>query len=62
VVIDLTVSQGERREQESIRVVELKPEQEVEVLEFNVDENGGAIQIRGSIQADEGKLEWQQRL
>jgi hypothetical protein len=43
-------------------VGELKPDTEVGLLEFNVDEKGGAILIKGSIQADEGKLEWQQRL
>jgi hypothetical protein len=61
-VLDLTVTQGDRQEHESIRVKELKPGSEVEVLEFNVDDNGGVVQIKGTIQADEGKLEWQQRL
>jgi hypothetical protein len=32
------------------------------VLEFDVDDNAGSVQIKGSISADEGKLEWQQRL
>jgi hypothetical protein len=62
VVIDLTVSQGDSQERESLRVAELKPDAEVQVLEFNVDDQGGAVQIKGSLQADEGKLEWQQRL
>jgi hypothetical protein len=61
-VVQLTVSQGDKSETESLRIAEIKPDQEVDVLEFDVDSKGGAISITGSIQADEGKLEWQQRL
>jgi hypothetical protein len=61
-VIQLTVSQGDHSESDSLRIGELAPEGEVEVLEFDVDAKGGAISITGTIQADEGKLEWQQRL
>jgi hypothetical protein len=62
VVIDLTVKQADNEEQESIRVPSLAPDAEVDVLEFNVDEQGGAVQIKGVITAEEGKGEWQQRL
>ncbi|MFT3924879.1 MAG: hypothetical protein QM778_20255 [Myxococcales bacterium] len=61
-VVQLTVSQGDHSETDSLRAAELKPDSEVDVLEFNVDDKGGAILIKGTIQADEGKLEWQQRL
>jgi hypothetical protein len=61
-VIDVTVTQGESSEQNSVRVSVLAPDTQVDVLEFDVDENGGAVQIKGVISADEGKLEWQQRL
>ena len=61
-VLQLTVSQGDKSETDSLRIGEWKPETEVEVLEFNVDSKGGEILIEGTIQADEGKLEWQQRL
>lgn len=44
-VVQLTVSQGEHSETESLRVGELKPDSEVDLLEFNVDEKGGAILI-----------------
>jgi hypothetical protein len=62
VVIDLTVSQGDRQERESVRISSLAPQAEVDVLEFNVDDKGGDVQIKGVISSDEGKLEWQQRL
>ncbi len=61
-VLDLTVQQGDRSETESVRVGEWKPDTAIDVLEFNVDSKGGAIRITGTIQADEGKLEWEQRL
>jgi hypothetical protein len=62
VVIDLIVSQGEDHDEGSIRVAQLAPEAEIDVLEFNVDDQGGSVQIKGVISADEGKLEWEQRL
>jgi hypothetical protein len=62
VVIDLTVTQGENQETASLRAPSLAPNAEIDVLEFDVDESKGSVQIKGSISADEGKLEWQQRL
>ncbi|HEX3597979.1 MAG TPA: hypothetical protein VHU80_22875, partial [Polyangiaceae bacterium] len=62
VVIELSVSQEGRTEQASIRVPELAPEAEVDVLEFDVKKHGGAVLIQGSIVADEGKVDWQQRV
>lgn len=62
VVLDLTVQQGESSETESVRISEWAPGTLIDVLEFNVDDKGGSIQITGNIQADEGKLEWEQRL
>jgi len=32
------------------------------VLEFNVKKHGGTVQVQGSVVADEGKFEWQQRV
>ncbi len=61
-VVELTVSQAGSSEHASVRTGELPPEAEIEVLEFNVSKRGGALDIRGSITADEGKLEWRQRL
>ncbi len=61
-VLQLTVSQGDKSETDSLRIGEWKIDTEVDVLEFNVDKKGGEILIEGTIQADEGKLEWQQRL
>jgi hypothetical protein len=62
VVLDLRVSQGDRLEQASIRVPELLPDAEIEVLELNVASEGGEVHIKGTLSADEGKLEWEQRL
>jgi hypothetical protein len=62
VVIELTVSQEGRSEKGSIRIPELAPEGEVDVLEFNVKKHGGTVQVQGSVVADEGKFEWQQRV
>jgi len=61
-VIDLTVTQGGDSEQESVRVSELLPGAETEVLEFNVSKDGGAVDVRGTISADEVKGSFQQRL
>jgi hypothetical protein len=61
-VIDLTVKQGDDSEQASVRVSELPAEAEIDVLEFNVTDDGGSVEITGSIVADEGKATFQQRL
>ena len=61
-VIDLTAKQGDKTEQASVRVAELAPDAEVAVLELNVTSEGGEVQIKGKISADEGKAEWDQRL
>ena len=61
-VIDLTVTQGSDRKQKSLRVRELAPEAEVELFQFNVAKHGGEVRVHGTIVADEGKLDWQQRL
>lgn len=62
VVINLSVSQGDRSEQASLRVPELAPDAEVELLELNVAAEGGEVHIKGTLSADEGKSEWEQRL
>ena len=62
VVIELSAQQGGRSEEASVRVPELLPEAELDVLELNVAAEGGAVNIKGSISADEGKAEWEQRL
>lgn len=62
VVVELTVTQDGRTDKGTIRVPEIAPDAEVGVLEFDVKKHGGAVQVQGSIVADEGKLEWQQRL
>jgi hypothetical protein len=61
-VIDITASQGDRSEHASVRVAELAPEAELDVLELNVAAEGGEVSVKGTITADEGKAEWQQRL
>jgi hypothetical protein len=62
VVIELTATQGERREHASVRERELLPNAETDLLELNVRKHGGPVLVRGSITSDEGKLDWQQRL
>lgn len=62
VVIELTVSQEGRTEKGSVRIPEIAPEAEVDVVEFNVKKHGGTVSVQGSIVSDEGKLDWQQRL
>ena len=61
-VIELTVSQEGRNEKGSVRIAELAPDAEVDVLEFDVKKHGGTVTVQGSILADEGKADWQQRL
>ena len=61
-VIDLTVTQGGDSEQQSVRVSELLPGAETDVLEFNVSKDGGAVDVRGTVSADEVKGSFQQRL
>lgn len=62
VVIELTVSQEGRTEKGRIRVPEIAPDADVDVLEFDVKKHGGTVTVQGSIVADEGKLDWQERL
>jgi hypothetical protein len=62
VVIELSVTQEGRTEKGSVRVAEVAPEAEVDVLEFNVKKHGGTVTVQGSIVSNEGKLDWQQRL
>lgn len=62
VVLELTAQQGDRSEQASVRVPELLPDAELDVLELNVAAEGGEVLIKGSISADEGKTNWEQRL
>lgn len=61
-VVELTLTQGDRSEHTSLRVRELKPEAEIDLAQFNISKRAGAVRMRGSIVADEGKLIWQQRL
>lgn len=61
-VVDLTVKQGDSSEQASVRVPLLKPDEEIDVLEFNVASDGGSIEVSGSIVADEGRATFTQRL
>lgn len=61
-VIDLTASQGDRTEHASIRVRELLPDAETDVLELRVTKDGGTVQISGTITSDEGKGTVKQRL
>jgi len=61
-VIDLTATQGDRSEHASIRVRELLPDAEADVLEFRVRKDGGALEISGTITSDEGKGTLKQRL
>lgn len=62
VVIELTARQGDRSEHASVRAPELHPDAEIEVLELNVAAEGGEVYIKGTISADEGKANWEQRL
>jgi hypothetical protein len=61
-VIDLAVSQAGKTTTNSVRASELAPEAELYVLEFNVKKHAGAVYVQGVITADEGKVDWQQRL
>ena len=62
VVIDLTVTQSGSSKKASLRAAQLAPEAEVDVLEFNIKKRAGAVYVQGTINSDEGKLDWQQRL
>jgi hypothetical protein len=62
VVIDLNVTQADNTKQASVRAAELAPEAELEVLEFHIQKHAGTVYVQGTITADEGKLEWRQRL
>lgn len=62
VVIELTVTQAGSTTQSSLRISELGAGSEVQVLEFDVGKDDGAVELHGRIVADEGKTEWSQRL
>ncbi|HEX4337344.1 MAG TPA: hypothetical protein VH062_15615 [Polyangiaceae bacterium] len=62
VVIELSVSQEGRTERGSVRVAEMALDAEADVLEFDVKKHGGTVEVQGSIVANEGKVEWHQRL
>ena len=62
VVIELTATQAGDSEQASVRIPVLAPDAEVEVLELNVAGEGGEVRVKGKISADEGTVEWEQRL
>ncbi len=61
-VIEFAVKQGDSTEQGSVRVARLSPKASVDVLEFRVASDGGAVEVRVQIVADEGKANFQQRL
>jgi hypothetical protein len=62
VVIELSVTQAANTEHASTRTPQYAPDAEVDVLEFKVKKRGGSVYVQGSIVADEGRLDWQQRL
>lgn len=62
VVVELAVAQDGRTEKGGIRVPAIAPEEEVDVLQFDVKKHGGTVSVQGSVVADEGKVDWQQRL
>lgn len=62
VVVELNVTQAGKSDKASVRATELAPEAEIAVLEFNIKKNAGTVYVQGTLVADEGKLEWQQRL
>jgi hypothetical protein len=62
VVIELSAKQGEKVDSDSVRVAELPVDGEVEVLEFHVRKDGGAVEVEGKITADEGSATFKQRL
>ena len=61
-VVELSVTQAGNSEKASVRARELAPEAEIPVLEFNIKKNKGTVYVQGTIVADEGKVDWQQRL
>ncbi|HKU36523.1 MAG TPA: hypothetical protein VJR89_00210 [Polyangiales bacterium] len=61
-VFEVTVNQAGNTERASVRVTELAPEAEVDVLEFHIKKHAGTVYLQGNVVADEGKLDWQQRL
>lgn len=62
VVIDLALNQAGNTEKASVRVHELQPEAEIDVLEFHIRKHAGTVYVQGTLVADEGRLDWQQRL
>jgi hypothetical protein len=62
LVIELSATQAGDTKQSSLRVAELAAGSELMVLEFNVGKDDGAVELHGRITADEGKMEWTQRL
>jgi len=61
-VVELTVTQGGESETQSVRVPELAPKAAIDVLEFRVRTDAGAVQVKCNIVADEGKTTFEQRL
>jgi hypothetical protein len=62
VVVELTLTQSGNTEKASMRADELLPEAEIDVLEFHIKKHAGTVYMQGTLVADEGRLDWQQRL
>ncbi len=62
VVLDVTATQGDRSEHQSLRIPQLATDEEVDVLELRVTADGGEVIVKGTITSDEGKGTWEQRL
>lgn len=61
-VVELAITQGSSTKTASVRASVLAPEAELPVLEFNVAKDGGAVMVKGTVSADEGKTTFEQRL
>lgn len=62
VVIEMTVKQGQTQESTSLRLSEFAVAAEVEVMELNVSDDGGAVEVSGTLTSDEGKVAFSKRL
>jgi hypothetical protein len=62
VHITLTVSQGDKKEEQTLRIPAVASGESVDMLEFRVQSDGGPVLCKGELISDEGRVSWSEKL
>ncbi len=62
VHIKLTLTQGDKKEEQTIRVPSIAPGESVDMVEFRVQSDGGPVLCKGELISDQGKVSWSEKL